>query len=141
MQANNNHPKNNKDNPAWYFIAEFLLEEVNFDEFLGTELTAGSFYQAMLNRGIPPQYIKQIKGTIAKTIRGLSGSFNHNMPDLPIRICVFSNEKTMDRLPHSDGQMNGGWGYYMIERGGDFQNPACQEHLRVMELYLYKEGE
>ena len=141
MQANINHPRNNEDNPEWYFIAEFLLDEDNFGEFLGTELPAFSLFQAMLDRGIPSQSVKRIKGAIAETCRGVRGSFNHTLPDLPVRIYVFSNKKTVDRPHHSGDQMNGGWGFYMIERGGDFHSPACQEHLRVMELYLFKEGE
>lgn len=141
MQTGNHNHENNNDDPTWHFIAEFSLDEVTFDEFMATELTAGSLFQAMRDRGIPPECIERIKGTIVETVRGARGSFYHSLPGLPVRVCLFSNKRKTDKGHRSGDQMNGGWGYYLIERGKDFLNVPWQECPRVVELYLYKEGE
>ena len=138
MQVSINHPQNN---PTWHFIAEFLLDEVNLDEFLASELTAGPLYQAMQERNVPVECIVRIKRTIAETIKGVTSSFNHSLSDLPVRISLFSNIKGTEYARYPGDQLHGAWGYYLIEKGRNFVDAPFRKSPRVVELYLYKEGE
>lgn len=140
MQAENGNPEVNRDDPTWHFIADFSLNEVTFAEFMATELTTGSLFQAMREQNIPVECIERIKGTISEIVKGVRSSFRHRLPDLPVRFCLFSNKTAKARVRDSGDQMNGGWGYYVIERGRDFLNATCQECPRVVELYIYEEG-
>lgn len=138
MQTGIDYPQNY---PTWHFIAEFLLDEVNLDEFLTSELTAGSLYLAMRERGVPVECIGRIKGTIVETIKRVNRSFNHSLSDLPVRISLFSNIKGTEYARYPGEQLHGAWGYYLIEKGRNFVDAPFRESPRVVELYLYKEGE
>lgn len=138
MLVNINHPQ---DNPTWHFIAEILLDEENLDNFLASELTAVSLYQAMQERGVPVECIVRIKRTIAETIKGVTSSFNQSSSNLPVRISLFSNIKGTEYARFSGDQLHGAWGYYLIEKGRNFVDAPFRESPRIVELYLYKEGE
>jgi hypothetical protein len=56
---------------------------------------------------------------------------------------LYNEEQAMEHAPikyHSSTIMNGGWGYFIIERSGD--DAGSSESARpFIDLYLYKEGE
>jgi hypothetical protein len=134
------HSKLNQVDPTWYLIAEFLLNEITLNEDRTVELTTGSPFQTVQDLGISQEYIKRIERTITEMAKGARDSFDPTMADLPVHIRVYCNKKTVDEVHHSGDQMNGGWGYYVIERGRNLPDVPSQESYRVLELYIYKEG-
>ena len=130
-----------EDESPWYFIAEFSLSEVSVDPFRGAELTEGALIQSLRGMGIPPEYLKTIVRTITHSTEGASRLFHNSYPDLPVRYFLYCDRKTADNKHHSIDQMGGGWGQYVIERGRDFTKNSPQESCRIVEIYLYKEGE
>ena len=140
MQAEEDNLEDNNIDSPWNFFGEFLLDGVNSDEFMATELQAGSLFQALREWGIPLECIERIRRTMAKTVKGKQRSLTHSSPDLTVRVSLFSNCKT-ESTPRSGALLNGAWGYYLIERGREFLNSPLRGSPRVVELYLYKEGE
>ena len=128
------------DAPAWYFIGEFSIDEVNFDELMPLELEAGLLYKALRDCGIPEARIARITRTIAEAIKGVKGLLNDNLSDLPVDIRLFSNKKITEFKRYPEDQMDGAWGYYLIEKGGNFMDTPFRGSRRIMELYLFKEG-
>jgi hypothetical protein len=141
MQTGNHHPRFNNDDPTWNLVAEYFLNKVNVDEDIAAELTTGSLFHTMHELGLPPECLKKIEGTITEISRGAKSHLNHERLNLPVHIRLFCHRMPQEGLPHSGKQKNGGWGYYLIERGVDLPSVLCDKYHRAVELYLYKEGD
>ena len=138
------HEENDKlifEDPTWSSVAEFSPGDNFKDEEEAAVLMVSPLFQTIRRLGLPPEYLKRIEGTVSETTRGARRQSHPCLQDLPVRIRLFCNNKTLDRLYHSGGQVNGGWGYYVIERSRDLPNASCRDLCRVVEIYLYREGE
>lgn len=139
MQTANHNNKIEYD-PTCYLIAKFSLSDVLVSEGLAEESIAGSFFQTVRELGLPTECFNRIIGTITETATGTQGHSNHCDPDLPVQIRLFYQRKTNVGIPDDGSQKDGGWGYYVIERGINMPISSCREFDRVIELYIYKEG-
>jgi hypothetical protein len=131
MQTANDHQKIMNDPMDWYLIAEGSI-----DKDLEIEIMPGSPFQILRKLGLPPEYIKRVERTIIQTAQGAADDFHFGSLNAPVEIHLFCHKRMVDRLGYSEEQVNGGWGYYDIERG----NTSSEESHRVIEIYLYKEG-
>lgn len=136
MRSENDDLRFNLDTPAWYFVGEFSIDRLNFDELLAPDLGEGSLSKALNDCGIPGERIERITGTIAEAIKGVKDPLKDHLSDVPVEIRLFSNRKISECLHFPGGQMNGAWGYYLIEKG----DSPSRGSRRIVELYLYREG-
>jgi len=128
------------DDPLWYLIAEYSLSDRILNEYMGAELTVGSLIQAIQVLCLSPETLNKIGGIIAWVARKVISDKNVGCSNLPASIHLFCERNIMNRTSHGEDPVNGGWGFYVIERGRDGPNPSSQERQRVVELYLYREG-
>jgi hypothetical protein len=162
MKTSNANKHRGSIDPAWQFIAEFPLNELLSDHDKGGELTAGLLFKMMLEMGIPLEYLEDIEMTLTGFAKEALVHFKRGGLELPERIRVFCQKKIIDNaysaktsrpydteqvLEHAqfvyptDTKINGGWGYFLIERGGNVSTGTSASSWNSVDLYLYKEGE
>lgn len=132
MQNANSYNEINNDDPAWCVIAEFSLNEGMVFDDIKTGKMLGSLYKNLRDLGVQPGYLNKLEETFAGIVAG---------PGLPVLVRLLCQRISVDSMSHLEKYRNGGWGYYLIERETDFSDSPDQECSRVVELYLYKEGE
>lgn len=140
MYIEDNNQKFKYDESAWHLIAEYSLSDFRITEGAAGELTAGSFFQMIRELGLPPECIKRVEGTIKEATQGAKDDFYLGRPTLTVNICLFCQKDRMEAVLHSGNKKKEGWGYYVIERGGDLPGASRDRCPRAIELYLYHEG-
>ena len=132
MQSVNSSDEIKNDETAWCVIAEYPLSEVMVGNGTKAGKMLGSLYKVLRDLGIQPAYLGKLEGTISGITAG---------PGLPVLIRLLCQSISVESLSHLEKYRNGGWGYYLIEREVDFPDSPWQKCSRVVELYLYREGE
>lgn len=156
----NQNPKCN--DPVWYFIAEYSLSAGTVGKNIESEFTAGTLFQTMQNLGIPPECLQKIERTVAGFAKEATVHFNQGRCELPVSVRLFCPQKMVEdvnsekisnhcneersmepaqSIRRAETKTNGGWGYFLIERGGDFPHGSSRNCHNMIDLYLYKEGE
>ena len=162
METSNAKQASRSNDPSWYFLIEYPLGEFMPDQVAGDALMAGSLFQTIRDLGVPLAYIKNIDMTLTGFAKEALVQLKHGSKELPRHVRVFCQKKaiedaasaktsrpdhaeqTMEQAPieyPSGTIMNEGWGYFVIERGRDFASHPFKESCRVIELYIYKEGQ
>lgn len=162
IQTSNADKHGTSHDPVWQFLAEYPLSEFLSDQDKGGEPTAELLFQTMRELGIPPRYLEDINITLAEFAKEALLHFEQRSNELPGLIRVFCQKKMIgdansaktsgiyngklavehaQNIQHSGTKMNEGWGYYVIERDRDLASNPGKESFRVVEFYLYKEGE
>ena len=159
MQTSNADQNTRSSTPVWYLLAEYALNEIMVDHGKGDELAAGFLFQLFRESGAPLEWI----GNIEMKLTGLtkkaqvpikqgrlerSGSIRvfcqKRMIDDANSVktsSLYNEEQAMEHVPikvHSSTMMNGGWGYFIIERSGGEAGSSERSSLLV-DLYLYQE--
>jgi hypothetical protein len=143
---------------VWYLLAESSLVEFTSEIDRGDELKAGLF-QKIQELDIPPQCVEKIDRTLKGFVREALVHLEQPELELPWRIRVFCQKKLIDGLTsakisepchsgkygaemmhHPSTVMDGGWGYFLIERGGDVYADSSLSSYQLVDIYLYKEG-
>ncbi len=149
------------DDPAWYFLADLSLSEILADH-RRDELTNGLWVQTVRELGVPLECEENIKRTLTGFARDAWGHFKQGKLEVPGRMRLFCQQKIIDdanstdttrfihteqaaeneqMIHHSGAKMNGGWGYFLIERGVNESTGSPVRPWISVDLYLYKEGE
>jgi hypothetical protein len=139
MQTANNNPKIEQDDSIWDSIAEYPLSGFSVSPGLIPDATLESFFQIMRELGLPAECFNRIVGTLKETAIRTRCHFEPGNPDAPVHIGLFCQRKTIKAILQSRNRKEGGWGYYVIERGGDLPVSSQEEYDCRLELYLYKE--
>ncbi len=163
MQITNANQYPRPNDPAWFFLAEFLLSDFFVDHHRKDELTGGLLFQAVRELGMPPEWVENIEMMLAEFANKALAHFKQGELELPGRIRVFCQKKIIDeansaraaspahpqeqaeeptQIVHNSGaETNGGWGYFLIGRGEGFSAYYSSTVARnSIDLYLYKEG-
>ncbi len=125
-------PNDRSDDPLWYYLAEFSLSEFLSDHDRRDELAAGLLFQAVRELSMPPECVENIEMTLAEFAREALEHFKQGGLEISGRICVFCQKKVIT---------NGGWGYFLIERGSSSSPGSTRLSRNSVDLYLYEEGE
>ena len=162
MQISNANHDLRSDDPVWYFLSEFSLSEFMSDYDRRNELTAGFLTQTVRGLGISPECVENIEMKLTGFTKDALAHFKQGRLESPGRIRVFCQKKAIDDanstktsgpynteqamehaqiIHHSGTKMNGGWGYFLIERGGNVSAGSCVSSWNSVDVYLYKEGE
>ena len=64
-QTENGGPKSRSGEVAWCLLAEYSLSEFRVDGGIEDGLRAGSLFQTIRDLGVPPEFFKKMKGTLA----------------------------------------------------------------------------
>lgn len=150
------------DDPVWYFLAEFSLSEFMSDRDRTGDLTARLLFQTVRELGIPPDCVENIEMTLTGFAKEALMHFRQGRIELPERIRLFCQKKMIANansaktsmpydaepgmehapaIPYPGAKTNGGWGYFLIERGGNLSAGSSVRSWNPIDLYLYKEGE
>ncbi len=142
-------------------LAEYALGEIKSNNDDGDELTAGFLAHPFRELGLPPAATQNIQMALTGSVKEALAHFKQGELERSGSIRVFCQKKvsddansvkasrpehaeqTMERAPtkhHSSTIMNGGWGYFIIERTGDDAAPP-ERAGPLVDLYLYREGE
>jgi hypothetical protein len=141
MQETNDNHNLIFEGSTWYSVAELSSDEAGCNDEQAAVLMDRSLFQTMQRLGLPPEYIKRMEATLSEAARGAGNPSNPCLQDVPVRIRLLCSKRTFDRLNQSDDQLKGGWSYYVIEKSRDLPNDYYQDPCRMVEIYLYKEGE
>jgi hypothetical protein len=150
------HPSNSS--PAdtnWRFLIAFPLADFLSDRNRQCDLTAGFLYQALIKLDISPECLADIDRTLTDFAGEKWRNFQQGGHDYPGQVRFFCQRKSIGGLaalqpdPHDhtiqnalvfpglNTKINGGWGFFLIARGGDVDlGPA-----NLVDVYLYREGE
>ncbi len=160
MQTPDINPIIRSEYPAWQLLAEFSFKEFINDHERSDGLTTRCLFQSVEALRIPGKCLENIDGTLTwfaeeALLRSMQGKY-----ELTGRIRLFCQDKPagdlystkISRLSHplqalepvqaihqSTAKMIGGWGYFLIERGGATSTDMILQNS--VDLYLYKEGE
>ncbi len=147
--------------PAWYFLVDLSLSEILADH-RSDERTDGLWVQTVRDLGVPLECVDNIKRTLTGFARDAWGHFKQGRLEAPGRMRLFCQQKIIDdanstettrfihteqapeneqMIHHSSSKMNGGWGYFLIERGVNVSAGSPGGSWISVDLYLYKEGE
>ncbi len=163
MQISSANPSSRLNDPAWYFLAEILLSEFLPDHDRRDERTAGLLFQTVRELGIPPECVENIETALLEFAEGAPVHFKQGGLESRGQIRIFCQKKMIrnasserptlipdcaeQALEHArrifdfGAQMNGGWGYFLIKRGGNVSTGSSVSSWNSVDLYLYKEGE
>ncbi len=156
-QAPNVNLNNSTDATAWYLLAEFSLKEFLSDRSRSDGLMAGFPSLPHQELDTLPEWLITLDAMLTRFAQEVWGQFEQGG-----RVRVFCQKKiigdTCFERPASQldpaGQrmerpqailatgrkMNGGWGYYAIEKGRDSTDAACKESCPIIEIYVYRES-
>lgn len=129
----NKHGRSN--DPEWQLFAECPLSEFLSDHDKGDGLAAGLLDQTRQELGLPPERVENIEMTLSRFARKALARFNQGGFELPVHIRVFCQKKKVDE------KINGGWGYFLIERTEGSSDSLLMRSQHLVDLYIYREGE
>ena len=163
MQRSNTNHKFEYDNPVWVLLAELSSGDFLSNHERRGRSTAGFLFQPLCELGMSAGTIENISRALADFARKAFVLPNPGRLESPGRIRVFCQKKIIadGKLVHitsrsfraeksmehaqiildSDMKINGGWGYFVIERGWDVSTESSKSLWNSVDLYLYKEGE
>ena len=161
MHHQNDYQNSRCDDPGWDILGEYSLDQLSFAEVNQDPLAAGFLFQAAQDTGIPLALLKSIDRTLTRLIKEALAQANAERPDPQVTFRLFCQKKVhpvkrhqkrssqfvAEPLPESnpmpcfsEAEFNGGWGYFLIERGRGKALDFAQPHIHLIDLYLYREG-
>ena len=123
------------NDPLWYFLAEYSLNEFFPEHDKEDGFAAEMPDQIKRELKLPPESVENIEMTLTRFAREALARFKQARFGIPVRIRVFCQKKKVEE------KMFGGWGYFLIERTeGSSESPTarCQHFV---DLYIYQEGD
>jgi hypothetical protein len=128
------------DRTKWCLLVDCSLSIGSISEELNAELTCATSSPSVRKLHLPAAELNRIISSIAATADSLVIHPGNTNTDRMVRVCLFCERKAAEDMHPPISMKNGGWGYYVIERGVDLPGSSCEKYQRVIELYLYKEG-
>ncbi len=146
----------------WEFLGEYSLSEFLVDMDMRDRAELGLLFQAVKALAIKPELVDIIENKLAMFASQAPGKLDQRRFDAPTFVRIFchkdnrreeisvepSNDTATRRaipstqiIDRSDPDIKGGWGYFLIERGGGFAPNSIVNTYNLIDLYLYKEGE
>jgi len=162
MQTSNAKQNFRSDDPVWVLLAEFSLGDFLSDHDRRDKSTAGYLFQTVRELGMPLACVENIAMLVTEFAKDSPVHHKHEGLEFPPRIRIFCQKKiiedanaaratsrpyhTEQAMEHSPlildfgTKMNGGWGCFLIKRGGNVSDDASLRSDHFVDLYLYREG-
>jgi len=162
MQTSNTNQTISSNDPVWVFLAEYSLSTFLEEPGADDEGGAGMPSQTVRELDMPGDCIHHVEKTLRSFARKVLVHFQQERMELNGRIRIFYQKKMIEdacsekssglqnikqiigqeRYVRCSGfEKNGGWGYFFIIRGQNFQEGGSVSSQNRIDLYLYKEGE
>lgn len=150
------------NDPEWFFLGEYTLGELIADTNYQSEFAAGSDGHIIGGLGIPAECYNNIQRTLTRFAQDEMAALEQGRSELPVYVRAFCPKKIvedvnshkfssqfiaqqqlkpMNIFHHSDADINGGWGFFLVDRIGSSTPNSTSSTYQLVDLYLYKEGE
>lgn len=159
--THDNHNSNLTD-PEWYFLGEYPLKGLGVDGEIRDRPEDGILIETIRDLGIGAELVDNIERKLIEFISGAMAQLNQLRFETPTTIRVFCQKKMGEdensmkslslikekqtlrfstNIHQPVPAVNGGWGYFLVERNGGFAPNSTVSTFNLVDLYLYKEGE
>jgi hypothetical protein len=162
MQTLHTNQSTRSNDPGWVFLAEYSLGTFLEKPDAGGELATGLLSQIARELAIPVECIHYVEKTLRSFAQEAVAQFQQGRTDLTGHIRIFCQKKMIEdacstktsrlhkieqairaerTVRYSGRIMNGGWGYFLVERTSDSSASPSGGPSHFIDLYLYVEGE
>jgi hypothetical protein len=162
MKTSNDTQNPRLNDPVWDLLGEFPLNELLVDMDLRDKPESGLLFQAIRDLGVRSVLLDIIEKKLIVFATEAQAQLSQRRLEAPIYVRLFCHIKpkeddnsTKSSSRHKAAQtsesrqlihryepdVNGGWGYFLVERGAGSQVGSSASNCNWIDLYLYKEGE
>ena len=162
MPVSNDNQNSNLTDPDWCFLGEYALKGLVVDGEIRGRSEDGMLRETIRGLGIGAELIDSIERKLIEFISGAMAQLNQLRFETPTTIRVFCQKKMEEdensmkslslikekqtlrfstNIHQPVPAVNGGWGYFLVERNGGFAPNSTVSTFNLVDLYLYKEGE
>ncbi len=155
-----NDPKSN--GPIWEYLAEYPLNELLVDMDLRDKPEEGLLVRSIRELGIQLELVDVIERKLIGFASQALMQLNQRRFEAPTYVRLYCQKETpddsnpvnmLDRhksrqtlesaqiIDRRKPKINGGWGYFLVERGVSSKTGTSATLLNWVDLYLYQEGE
>jgi len=161
MQTTNDNPNSRTTDPEWRFLGEYPLNELLVKMDDRDKTNTSLLFQTIRAVGLHPELISNIESKLMRFVKEGGTQLDNGRYQAPAFIRLFCQKKTMEEINsaksssqcnaeliiepsqiihQSDAGVNGGWGCFLIKRGGNDDENASPSSHYFIDLYLYREG-
>ena len=126
--------------PTWVLMGAYTLQAHPADSDHVDE-PADVFLRALQGTCMPTQTQMRILTTIRSIATAADKPQGLQMPNPSVHIYLLRESRLQDGGGLSQEQVDGGWGYFVVERCRDVHKLADGCDNLEIELYIYQEGE
>jgi hypothetical protein len=162
MQTTTNNANSRTTIPEWYFLGEYPLNELMIEMDNRDKPNTSRLEQTIRDMGIHPEFLSSIESKLIRFAKEAVAHLKQGSSEPPVYIRLFYQKKMIEGgnstksssqftakhtsesshiIHQSDTKTIGGWGYFLIQRGGDFPIGSSVSSCNWIDLYFYKEGE
>ncbi len=162
MPNSKDDPNTKSNDPGWDFMSEYSLGKFMLDVDSRGKTRFRLLFHLVQDLGIPLECLKRIERTLTAFAKEALVCSNQGKNALAVYLHLlyqkkrpadvsstetsknFNAERSSEFaqiIQNSDLEMNAGWGYFLIERGGKFTAGSSTAPHHWIDLFLYKEGE
>jgi len=139
-----NNALHNGQESTW----QLLLQFASADGPAGERESAQRVAEAVRELGLPPSQMERIGKAVMEALRKATRRGHPDQPDRPVTVRVWISDGCTEERSHSGAngrecgrQAGRGWGFFMIQKQEENPQPGAGEAHRLVELFLYQEGE
>jgi hypothetical protein len=153
-------PSNSRHaDPKWRLLIEFPLAVFLSERSRNHDPAAGLLFQALCKLDISSECVADIERSLVDFAAHIWRHFQGGEHDVPGQVRIFYQRKRIGGhaalqpypldhriqnalvVPGLNRKTNGGWGFFLIARGGDVASHGPQNPANLVDVYLYREGE
>lgn len=162
MQTSNVKRNFSSDDPGWVLLAELLFSDFSSEHDRIDEPAAGYLLQTVREMGMPLECVENIAVLVTEFTKESPEHYKQEGMEFPAQIRIYCQKKLIEdasagratsRPYHTEQamedspmmldfgtKMNGGWGCFLIKRGGTASDDTSLSSPHIVDLYLYREG-
>ena len=131
--ANTNRGQRSKD-LTWYLVGEFPLCSFISDATIDDKIKAAMCSQMGGNIENQKESIERVSIKLSALAKEVVENFTPGRAEAAGRMRIYCQMKMIEE------SVNGGWGYFVIERSSEAVTCAGREPDHAVDVYFYKEG-
>ena len=161
MQTTNDNPNSRTNDPEWRVLGEYPLNKFMIELDKWNRTNTSLLFQTIRDMGIQPEFLSNIECKLIGFAKEAMAHLNQGRSESPVYIRLFFQKKTIEDvnstkssnqftaeqtsepshiIHQSDAETIGGWGFFLVERDGNYQPGSSRRTYNWVDLYLYKEG-
>jgi len=161
MERSNDNLNSRTTDPEWSFLGEYPLNELMVEMDNRDRTNTSTLFQSIRAMGIHPELLSNIASKLMGFVKEAVAQLNKGSYQAPAFIRLFCQKKTMEDINSAkssnqfnaeltiepnqiihqpDAGITGGWGCFLIKRGGNDSEDASPSSHYFVDLYLYREG-